>query len=199
MVCRYLAKFTTGLFIFFVGTAQAGPFGLDKGMSVEAVKRATGGTLEKRKNFVYRTTRVPKPHTEFESYTFIISPTTGLCKIQAIGKDIDNDSYGSEIQSRVERLSEQLTKTYGKPSNEFDHLLAGSIWDGASEWMMALSKNERAFVKYWTKASGLNHGITGIELKAHGLSQSKGFVTLGYEFDDGACIDEMRASDAQAL
>jgi len=104
------------------------------GLTVADLQRLTGAVADKDSPGIYRAQRVPQPHAAFESYTFVVAPTTGLCKLWATGKTIDNDAYGTALHSEFDGLQEVLDQKYG-PHKNYDELNEGSIWREPREWM----------------------------------------------------------------
>jgi hypothetical protein len=172
------------------------PFGLRMGMSAAEVQRLTGAVVEKDDRFYYSAKTVPSPHAAFEAYGFIISPTLGLCKISAIGKDLAPDAYGSEARRVFGDLADAITAKYGSPSNEFDFLKAGSIWDEGRDWAMAVKQNERTLSKYWgTEGKSLLDPLRTIGLSVHATSSTNTYVTLTYDFKNiDRCVAERDAA-----
>ncbi len=99
----------TGL--FYATNALAGPFGLEMGMSLQAI----GGNPQNIKSTSgnYNLTNVPKPHSAFESYVVVVAPKSGLCQIRAMGEEITTSTFGVEFKSEFHKLKDQLEKSYG--------------------------------------------------------------------------------------
>ncbi|MEX5716680.1 hypothetical protein IC615_27230 [Serratia ureilytica] len=118
-----------------------GPFGLQMGLTKKNVEDMTGVTLTAIPNRlnIYTTEVVPKTYYAFETYILLISPKVGLCRIRALSGDINTDSYGVELKSRVKDIAKSLTANYGK-GNATDLLLPGSLWKEPGDWMMGLLK-----------------------------------------------------------
>lgn len=131
----------------------SGPFGLPMGATLTQLKVVDKLVPVPNVPGSYLVRAVPKPHGAFESYVLAISETSGLCKIAAIGKDIESSSFGTEIQSAFAALDQALQEKYGNRKN-FDFLRAGSIWDEPKDWMMGLLKKERVLSSYWDKEEG---------------------------------------------
>jgi hypothetical protein len=166
------------------------------GMTAPEIQRLTGARPSPNdKNVLYAAT-VPSPNPEFESYHLIVSPTTGLCKIIGVGNTISSDAYGSTVQSHFQNISDALTAKYGTPTNEFDFLKSGSIWDSPREWMMSIRQNERTKASYWggpEAKSRLPSPLSVIELSVSALDSSDGYLMLVYEFTTSdKCIDEIQ-------
>jgi hypothetical protein len=173
--------------------AHAGPFALEKGMTLEQV-RTQGDFQPSKTAYWFDAPSMKNGHADFEKYSVLVTPTHGLCKIIATGRNITTSSFGSEVQEAHSRLREALTSKYGQPTNNYDFLKAGSIWRERNEWMMALVRKERVLATFWTDKPRLPDSLQGIHLEARGLSTSTGYVILDYEFEgSNECVDMVRA------
>jgi len=184
-------------FGFFYAYAVAGPFGLEMGMSLQAI----GGNPQEIGIGIYRLETVPKPHSAFEYYVVKIAPKGGLCWIKAVGKDINTNVFGFEIKAAVDELENKLTENYGK-HKRMDFLIPGSIWDEPKDWMMGLKKKERFLGIVWERAYGssLPNEIKQIGLVASALSPNKGFINVEYSFVNiDSCEAELAAQEDDAL
>jgi hypothetical protein len=182
--------------------SQDGPFGFHRGMTKEEVVRlvGAGAVMANRNdddNDMLRLRSAPKPYESFEEYDLKFSPT-GLVKVFAVGKDIRTSSYGSEVRESFTQIQEALTQTYGKPSNTFDHLRYGSIWNEPRDWMMGLLKKERTLDYFWMTGPYPN-GITSIELEANALSSEKAYIVLSYEFEGFHEYNQQRKQSANKV
>jgi hypothetical protein len=192
-------RFLTVLVFAFAMPLQvfAGPFGLEMGMKLAQLpgdpKSLDGG--------FYKLTKVPKPHSSFESYVVRIAPSTGVCWIKGIGVDITTNSYGMELKSAFEKLRGKLDSAYGK-SNLSDLLLPNSIWNEPNDWMMGLIKKERLLAAQWGSKYGskLPSDIESITLVAFPSGRSKGYLSLEYSgVKEDACDAELAAKEDDAL
>ena len=178
----------------------AGPFGLEAGVSLEGLTRQL--KLKKEREYIYSTADVPRPHSDFERYTLVVTPSHGLCKISAWSKEIRSNSFGTAIQSKFDELESALSEKYGKV-NRNDFLKSGSIWKEANYWMMALYKEERYLASYWSPAADAQpfpDNIKAIELEAIALSTTIGVVALRYEFKDASeCLALLRKKRSDPL
>lgn len=184
-------------FILFAQVANAGPFGLNMGMTIKQIdanaKQAAPG--------VFTTSKVPKPHSAFETYAVKVGSKSGLCWIKAIGKDISTSAYGIELKSAFEEMEQKLTKAYGK-GEKTDLLLPGSIWKEPNEFMMAMIKKERFLMAVWEKNKGseLKDDLVQVGLIASPGGRDKGYLSLEYSFSNkDACDKEIAAQEDNAL
>jgi hypothetical protein len=138
---------------------------------------AAGGELLELKT-------VPKPHRSFEQYILFISREDGLLKMKAISTDIESASDGAQVRDLFNQLKDALTSVYSKPTNDFDFVQSGSLWDKPEDFMMALLKQERTLNVFWasTPSQPFKDKIEDVDLEAIGLSTSKAYLILGYEF-----------------
>lgn len=159
--------------------ASAQAFGIEKGTPIGSLD-----ILKEVGQFIY-SIEVPKPHSEFESYMAFATPEIGVCTVNGIGKDHDNDRYGATVRGAFSNLRGALEKLYG-PYTSFDFIKDGALWDDPEEWVMAIHQNERFHAAFWTREdkSDLPEGLSGISLTVKTLSSDKSYITLGYEFDN---------------
>lgn len=188
--------------VFFAAFgAIAGPLGLNKGMTLEELKKQ-GAFVSGNQQFVYTAKTIASGHPDFESYTVILTPEQGLCKIQAVSKDIDTSSFGNELQGKYRELVGALSKKYGAPGKDYDFLRAGSIWKEPQYWMMGLLKKERNLDAFWSKPENndLPDFLGTVSLSAYALSGSKGAIKLSYDFDNiDACMETFKSKKNSSL
>ncbi|QJR35214.1 hypothetical protein [Gemmatimonas groenlandica] len=177
-----------------------GPFGLSMGMSEQAAKAATSGWSMIEQGF-FTVEKVPRTHDAFVSYTLMFG-SAGLCKIIAVGRNIESDAHGTVLMGSFKSLEDGVSEKYGKPSEEHNVLQTGSIWNDPQDFMMALLKKERLFVTLWEKkADSMNIGhVKTIALQAHALDRSTAWLRVGYEFENfDACSKEVTKARNSAL
>jgi len=179
--------------------ALAGPFGLEKGMSLEEI----GGDPVKLERGKYQLTVVPKPHSSFILYSIRVAPKEGLYFVKAVCKPISTSSYGFELKEKFKEMVERVGTVYGSHKTT-DVLLPNSIWSNPNEWMTALSKKERVLMAVWEKNDGANlpDDIKSIYVAAqtYGNSRDEGFVAIEYcftNFDAGEA--EISAAEDDVL
>lgn len=180
--------------------SAATPFGLSPGMKLAEVEKLCG-PIKLIKNGIYISEKVPKPHSRFEKYFFLITGQHGLSKIIAIGVTVNTSWYGEGLQNEFNNLKRALTKLYGT-SRDFDFLKSGSIWDEPNEWTMALLRDERELKSYWLRqfSPKLPKNLSCIELKTHAESRGSGYITLTYEFTNAeAAVQSFKDKDNSAL
>lgn len=171
-----------------------GPFGLAKGISVATLQKLVDLAPVPSTPGVYKATRVPKGSGDFESYTLVVGPHQGLCKIAGIGRNISTSSQGIELRSAFDRLESMVAERYGTGSR-IDQLLPGSIWQEPNDFMMGLVKKERHLETYWLKDKPDAHlppDIEAISLEANGLRSDVGYMDVSFEFNNfDACQKEI--------
>lgn len=197
-------KLCTKVFILFAilhaNTVVAGPFGLDMGMTLKQIHKLTDIKPAKA-TFEYVTNKLPKSNKAFEKYIIYVSPKNGLCKITAIGNDINTSSHGSELVSSFKAMEAKLTGKYGQ-NKKYDFLKSESIWSKDNDWTTALKLNERILASFWPAKEDANliENIKTIMLEASALDQHKGYYVLRYEFKNvDACNEEINIKEGESL
>ena len=170
-----------------IAAQGATPFGLRIGMSraeVEKLRGYKGPQAGQSLAFV----TPPQPHPDFESYGVVISPTQGLCKVIAIGRDITLNSFGDQLKTAFAETSRALEEKYGKPQ-VFDYVQSGSIWKEREDWAMSLAKEERTLAAMWEKPGS---DLGGVLLESIASNSHTGYLRLSYESPTfSACKDEV--------
>lgn len=177
-----------------------GPFGLKMGLTRDEVKHMVAGltTSEDEPGWAKSST-VPVPHPDFESYAHQFSEKSGLCKIVAIGKDISSGDAGIEVRSAFDSLDEALTTRYGK-GKKYD--FTSERYDSPEFWMMHLLQKNRTLAKIWGTEYGstLTNDLGSIGLEASATDMSTGFLVVRYEFTNlQDCIAEDKAQKNKGL
>lgn len=184
--------------------ALAGPFGLEKGMSLKQLSK-----IMKVKNvnntYTYRTNKVPKPYNDVESYQLYISPREGLCGIRAISKTINTSAYGDDLLYKFNKVEAALISKYGA-SDSYDYLKEDSIWKEPNEWTMSLLQKERVLSAYWSVPEEeedeyeLIDNLYKIKLEAYALSPNKTYYDIYYYFSNyKECTDSFNNYDNAGL
>ena len=180
-----------------------GPFGLDIGLSKADVERMIGQNLVAVEGApsLFQAPTVPRPHAAFEVYALLIAPSSGLCQIRAVGKDIRTSSHGLQLRSSFEDLVSALSESYGKVT-KLDRLLPGSIWDEPEDWMMSLVKKERFLQAEWPGKAGsaLGRDLQSVDLVARAKRRDTGYLFLQYSFtNDSSCEEEIKRAEKGVL
>ena len=177
-----------------------GPFGFESGISAEIIEKMTGETprLIKESENLYFLDKAPKPNDAFEQYGLVISPTVGLCVIRAIGKSIQTNDFGHQLQSSYDSMRDALTAIYGKPKI-YDFLMPGSIWKDSNDWMTSLYKQDRTLAAEW-KGPGIKNDISSIAIDARAASRDKGYFVVQYDFNNKPeCTAELKKQKNDSL
>lgn len=185
--------------MLFATNVYAGPFGVEKGMTLEDLRKVA--VLKHEKPYMYSAKSLPQSHPTFVEFRLLVTPAHGLCKLSAWSDDITTSAYGTELIEKYDRVFESLEMKYGS-HQKFDFLSTGSIWDESRDWMMGLYKNERTLATYWDEEenSNLSEGLQLVKLEAHALSSSKGILGLTYEFTNaGNCMQWIKQKESSAL
>lgn len=143
---------------------------------------------------------VPQPNSEFESYSAVATPETGICKVWGIGKDHDNDRYGANVREAYDRLKAILNEKYGA-SQEYSYIKSGALWDKPEDWVMSVKENERTMVSYWIMPDKhAVEGIKSISLEVKAFSSSSAYLDLTYEFENfPLCKKRFNSTEASGL
>jgi hypothetical protein len=156
------------------------PFGFRSGMSKEEVlSLVPPECVLKDEGDSLQLSTAPKPHDDFQIYVVSVSPSTGLCQVVGLSKDITTNVYGEAIKDKFSELKAALSKRYGNPANTYDFLREGSIWTEAREWTMALLKEERTLNAFWRLPRNANFNV-----EAKASSQESCFLVLRFQFEN---------------
>ncbi|MGC3998272.1 MAG: hypothetical protein QM767_12635 [Anaeromyxobacter sp.] len=168
--------------------ALAGPFGLEKGMTV-AELRAAGVELEADGDHWWRAHTAPRPHQAFDAYLLLIHPEHGLCKISAASREIEIDGSGTQARASYEKLERTLTGKYGA-GEAVDKVVKGSRWRAAGQWARALAEGDAHLAHLWSERGGdhMPDRLQSIVLRVESVAEGEAVVIVSYEFDNiAAC------------
>ena len=98
---------------------DTGPFGLRAGMTRKQVEQIIGpkALIQERGDDVTYST-VPESHPDFDQYTLTFSRTYGLVEIQALSRDLDDDSALKRLSSKCSEIRDALKSKYGVPDKK---------------------------------------------------------------------------------
>ncbi len=179
----------------------AEPFGFQMGMPAARL-RGLGAEQTRENPHFYELRRAPNPHPEFESYLLVVGPTQGLCKVIAVGRDIPSNVFGDAVRARFEQLKGSLQSKYGTPTDVFDYVRVGSLWEEPEDFMMSLVREDRRLVGYWEAESNptVPPNLVSIWLEAKALTLQEGYLTLNYEFANlRECQAEIQRASSDPL
>lgn len=97
--------------VVVIGAQSDGPFGLRMGMTKAELEKLVGTPLKETTPGYIEDLKVPKPHPDFESYSAFMSPTYGLCKLNARGKLLAINVFGDQLGAPHLLTSPRLLKT----------------------------------------------------------------------------------------
>lgn len=122
----------------------------------------------------------PTPHPLFISYLVRATPTFGVVWVKGLGTVISSDNFGTATSGAVDRVAEQLTHRYGRPTKT-DFLMPGSVWSDPQDWMTALNNNERYYSYIWERPTAeLPEDLESIYVGATGDDGYAAQVVLEY-------------------
>src|SRR5260370_22314149 len=122
---------------------QVEPFGFKAEMSKSQIFELLGkNSISEDKEDELILKAAPRPQPEFEAYLVFVSSGTGVAKVSGLSRDIDSNSFGSEMRSKFEEIQSALEGKYGKYTKTYDFLMSGSIWKEPGDWMTGLYKKE---------------------------------------------------------
>lgn len=174
----------------------AGPFGLEKGMTLEEIRKNCEIDSE-IKNGYYELNTVPQPHPDFDKYIVGITQKSGLFYITAIGKEVTTNSYGIDLKNEFDYIESKIDSKYGE-HNRHESSLDNGTWNEPDEWMMSLLKKERVLFTEWSRETGANlpETLESIGIVAFAYSPSKGGVHLEYYFSNyDSCTKELEEKE----
>lgn len=160
------------------GVIRPAAFGYYFGLTREQIEGA-GIEIETKDqdNAITSATTIsaPIPWADAETYALVFHEGK-LLKITAFGKDITNDSTGSDGKAKFKELRESLTEKYGKPSKSL-HSVGNRLWDKPDEFYQCLAYDGcGAWLDLWSS----NDRTIGVSLKGGGR-RGEGFITISYE------------------
>lgn len=182
---KKLLSIFTLLFIcsFFV---CAGPFGLNMGMTLEDVTKACGGNEPKYISDDRYYIQPVKSHPLFEDFVVWISKTEGLYYIKGISREIQANSYGTEVKQEFAKLLSPLERKYGKFS-KVDKISSDTIFQDEKYWMAAVAEGSRTYEANWSdednfeKFDGLTTISVGVKTQATYITD-KAYIWIEYGF-----------------
>ncbi len=172
----------------------AGPFGLDMGMTLEEVAEACGGIEPEYISDDRYYIQPVKSHPLFEGYVVWISETEGLYYIKGISREIQANSYGTEVKQEFARLLSPLERKYGKFA-KIDEIVSDDVLPyklKQDSWMLTIAEGSRICEAYWSadednfeKFGGLTTISIGIRTQATYITD-KAYIWIEYGFANAA-------------
>ena len=178
----------------FAQNTPTGPFGFSKGMTRGQIIALVGNDAVKDSPghpdqlFV---TVAPIPNHVFESYILVISPTQGLLKVVAIGRNIATEDTGSALMLQFNTLVTAVSAKYGQANthNTCNRDTPGqaAVCDNPHDFMIEVADEQRNVSAYWLNVH--INGVVGVGAVLYAEKSSvltanpTGWITLGYEFE----------------
>lgn len=180
-----------------VASAQTAPFGLNLGMKVDDLRLLGAKPIDNAPGR-WDLLTPPTPNSNFSGYLLTATPKQGLCRIAALGVTLKNDASGEQARSKYNDLVGIITQKYGKPTSEYDYLDPKSIWNGRSDFAMAINKDERTLESYWLNIS--NPSIKNIMVAVRSLSSTDTYVNVIYELNNFTdCSAELKSKSGDGM
>lgn len=200
---RSLGVITTAVALAGFAGAQTttGPFGFERGMTkAEIIKLVGPGEMAANNPNALIVSTAPKANAHFEKYIVFISPTQGLLKVKAVGKDIETGDQGTELHTEFDSISTGVSQKYGT-AQTYDTCDPDTIGcSGASVWMLGLHEKNRILKAFWNPGGTPVNHVTAISLEAVALGLNKGYCMLAYEFEGwDAYVDAKQANDNKSF
>ncbi len=180
------------------GRAQTpeAPFGLRFG-STRAEVLTLIGTYRETQPGYFEARQVPAADPAFEAYGLVVSPTTGLCKVMAVGRDVAVALDGSALKQAFADTARALDARYGLHET-FDYLRPGSLKRESDDWTEALMTRERVLAATWTPTGAA--GLAAVTLEAMASTPSVGYLEVHFESPTFAsCRDELAHARRAAI
>lgn len=170
----------------FAAPAPTGAFGIAFGTPIAKLNIES----DRGPNLIL--VRPPLPHPMFDQMTAVVaSSSLGVCKIFAMGDDIDGDSDGTRIRRLYAEVKADLIEKYGAPLRDTNYLKPGSS-DYAYFWSEGIKTRERIYETYW--------GDDLIHLEVEAGSDGALYLSIEYLAPNYAgCIQSIRSGSKAAL
>lgn len=157
-----------------------GPFGIHMGQPLDSLQTEATDRPE-----LFNLAAIPKPHPDIEEVAVVGFPKTGVCVVKGIGYTQENDQTGASVRPIADRLADQLTLKYGKPS-KFDK--CGGYFCDSVGWSMDVMNGERIYGYSWTgtKAKPLPENVKELAVGVATTNLAQPYVVVEYIFDNEA-------------
>ena len=159
-------------------------FGLQRGMSVQEVKKVGLGKIkphEKEPNIYF----IPEPSKPSDASTIIVEiPDQGLLRITVMWGFFDDNSYGDDLKEKFYNLRDILVEKYGEGVLERGYGRE-AIWTEPKYWVRALKENEVWLAWEWTPGNAKKSAsdLEKIYLKAMIVGDKYPAIALNYCFE----------------
>jgi hypothetical protein len=161
-----------------------GPFGFERGMTVEQVTKLLGKPVKDNPNGSVTWDTAPKPYPAFEAYLLTFSPKDGLLKVIAIGKDIQTGENGSQLKSAYVEILDAISTKYGPADTRIprDYCTGNSTECQSEYWMLTLFNKDRIANTFWIAPTFYPNFVTTIDVDCVAQGLNKGYFTAAFEF-----------------
>ena len=134
---------------------------------------------------LYTCSTAPIPHSAFDLYLLYYVDGSGLCKISALGKRINNDNYGSMSRKEADEIALEVARKYGPQTNKHDFVLPNSIWEESRDWMMGVNVKERYYGYDWEEDEGYKRvgDVEAIRVFVRAISSDSGRVVATFKLN----------------
>jgi hypothetical protein len=133
---------------FCITPVFAGPFGIEKGMSLAQVKAVCKTAPEYLDGDLYIISPL-KTHDQFDMYAVRIDDDYGVYWLKAVSRDIHTNSHGNELLGAFNIIVSSIEKTYGN-CEKIDKK-EGYAGNEPSLFMHALREGARVVAALWTR------------------------------------------------
>lgn len=172
---KKLISIFTLLFVYSF-SVFAGPFGLDMGMTLEEVAEACGENEPKYISDDRYYIQPVKSHPLFEGYVVWISEAEGLYYIKGISREIQANSYGTEVKQEFARLLSPLERKYGTFA-KIDKISKDSLFQDEKYWMTAVAEGSRTFEAHWSDGEDASEKFGGLTTISIGIRTQATYIT----------------------
>ncbi|MGL4982499.1 MAG: hypothetical protein ACRC4W_06585 [Treponemataceae bacterium] len=174
---------------FFVCSSFAGPFGFNRGMSVEEMELNCRKKMILIKDDLYRI--FPKKRYEnLDKYYARVDKDLGLYSLMIDTSSIKFKKNGEAIKSRFNTIVENLETVYGR-GEIIDYKKKGAFWKKERDWMLGSLNKQSKLSSTWSAETGqkLPPEITYISVDVSSKTKKKGFISLYYLFSNFSDVD----------
>lgn len=173
-----MQRLFTILALSFCISAQAdGPFGLEFGLKLDAL-RAKTPVEQTNARSVYKTSVPPIPHESFSSYLMLITPEHGLCSVTGIGHALPDDADHLRLQDEIDSVERQLTHKYGRPLGAGSDMNESAAREAATKAHAPFDPDRT--VQWTDDFKPLRDRISLITLKAKRITSTLSRIEVSY-------------------
>lgn len=173
----------------------AGPFGLEKGMTLEQITEVCGGIqpeyIENDYYFVIPTKR----HPLFKLYIVYVDEKIGLYHIRCMTDSICSNKYGRELKEAFDQIINRISKNYGKPEL-IDRIDEDNYWVTKDDaWFLTIREGSRVYGACWEPKNKDGLDYIQLEIKTvSGYNEGEGILLLSYNFENLNQIEDEQDS-----